>query len=406
MVLRSFLISCGVLMALFSVGSARATPLQLFVDADYTISAHAAQSIELGLRTALEEANYELGGHTVEVIPMDHRANVKRSLRTYVQYLKSEHALAIIGGMHSPPYLSHKDFLNENSVLTLLPWSAAGPITRADADQENWLFRLSVDDSQAGEFFVRQMENTNQCKRIAFVLLDTGWGQANFKSLTHALSQRDQAPTIAKFFPSGISDTAAALLAEEISGTSPDCAVLLSNWNDGATVVNALHSEKPDLRIFSHWGIMGGEFATAVPHQTRHDMNITVLQTCGLRQEAADNRVLKSALSRAMPDAQSLAEVPAPTGFVHGYDLGRVLIAAAQQAQAQPDWDTQNIDAMRGALRAALQALDTPVDGILKRYAPPFSAYSAEQRNGHEALGIEDLCLAKFRQDGRLEHAH
>jgi branched-chain amino acid transport system substrate-binding protein len=122
--------------------------VQLLIDADYTISAKAAQAIELGLRTALEEENFRLGGQQVEIVPMDHRANVKRSLRTYGHYTKNDHALAIIGGLHSPPYLKHKDYLNKNGILTLLPWSAAGPITRASAGYENWIFRLSVDDRQ------------------------------------------------------------------------------------------------------------------------------------------------------------------------------------------------------------------------------------------------------------------
>ena len=404
--LHKFLVTCSFFLGLFSTPAVRATPLQLLIDADYTISSNAAQSIELGLRTALEEEDFALGGQQVEIVPMDHRANVKRSLRTYGRYLKNDRALAVIGGLHSPPYLTHKDYLNENRILTLLPWSAAGPITRASPGHENWIFRLSVDDSQTGEFFVRQMEQTNQCARIALVLLDTGWGQANFKSLTNALSMRDRFPAIATFFPSGISETAAALLAEEVGAAAPRCAVLLSNWNDGATVVNALHKEQPDLRIFSHWGIMGGDFANVVPDQTRRDMQLTVLQTCGLRHEVAANSVLQSALHRAEPSAQSLADLAAPTGFVHGYDLGRVLIAAARQAQSQSEWDGQSIEAMRTALRSALLALDAPVDGILKRYAPPFSPNTADEADGHEALSIDDFCLARFRQDGRLEHAH
>ena len=404
--LRTVLVACGLLLGVCLPSPANATPVHLLIDADYTISAKAAQAIELGLRTALEEEGFRLGGQQVEIVPMDHRANVKRSLRTYGHYTKNDHALAIIGGLHSPPYLKHKDYLNKNGILTLLPWSAAGPITRASAGYENWIFRLSVDDRQTGEFFMQKMEQSNQCARIALVLLDTGWGQANFISLTKALSVRDRSPTVATFFPSGISETAAALLAEEVGATSPDCAVLLSNWNDGATVVNALHKEQPNLRIFSHWGIMGGDFADAVPDQTRRDMQLTVLQTCGLRQEMAANPILKSALHRAAPSAQSLADLAAPTGFVHGYDLGLVLIAAARQAQSQPQWDRQSIESMRLELRKALLALDTPVDGILQRYAPPFTPNTADNADGHEALRIEHLCLARFRQDGRLEHAH
>lgn len=410
MMLQKLWVGLFLLLSNFATSQAQAEPLQLLIDADYTISTSAAQSIEIGLKTALAEEGFQLGGFPVEVVAMDHRANVKRSKRTFEYYLKNKRALAIIGGMHSPPYLQHRSFLNENSILTLLPWSAAGPITRASDGQDNWIFRLSVDDTQAGAFFVDQMEGTGACENVALILLDTGWGKANYKTLTTALTAISKQPGIATFFPSGISETSAANLAAEVASTWPDCAVLLANWNDGATVIKALHKEHPTLRIFSHWGIMGGDFANAVPHEMRSDMRIRVLQTCGLQREAESSAILSDALSQSELGVSSLAEVAAPTGFVHGYDLGRVLIAAAKQAnsnpEAQQNWRSQDMEETRHALRTALQSLERPVDGILKRYAPPFAPYGPDAPDAHEALSQDDLCLAQFRQDGRLEHAN
>lgn len=406
MMFRSALLGICVLGMSSWVSPSQAQPLELYIDADYTISAAAAQSIELGFRTALDEEGFQLGGEDVVLVRKDHRANVKRSRRTFKEYQNSEAAIAVIGGMHSPPYLANQDYMNENRILTLLPWSAAGPITRASDGTENWIFRLSVDDSQSGAFFVQQSVEVAGCQNLALVLLETGWGRANFKSLSAALAERGMKPAVAEFFPSAIGAASAGTLAEQVTRHDPDCVILLANWNDGANVVKALHANKPDIRIFSHWGIMGGDFVGEVPHDTRQETKLAVLQTCGLRREAENNPVLEGALERAAPLAQSLAEVPAPTGFVHGYDLARVLIAAAKQAAATSDWQTGGILEKRRALRAALQELEAPVEGILNLYDPPFEPYSETAPDGHEALGLNDLCLAQFREDGLLADAN
>jgi branched-chain amino acid transport system substrate-binding protein len=384
-------------------GALRAERLELYINADYSISAAAAQSIELGIRTALEEVDFLLGGQEVALTPMDNRGNVKRSHRTMGKFLESDTALAMFGGLNSPPFLTHREFLNENRVLTLLPWSAAGPITRSTGS-ENWIFRLSVDDSLSGSFFVQKAVEQGGCKRVALVLLDTGWGRANFKTLTTALAARGMSPVTTQYFPSSISSGTADALAQKVSWSNPDCAIMLSAWTNGALVVNALSQHMPTLRLFSHWGIMGGEFTDRVPHRVRDKMQLSVLQTCALRREGEGNAILSEALERAAPGISSISELPAPTGFVHGYDLTRILIAAAAQAAKSPDW-SGSIQDRRAALHAALENLETPVMGILKEYAPPFRPGMTDPAFGHEALGAQDLCLATFQPNGLLAHA-
>ena len=383
----------------------KSEPLELYVDADYSISRAAAQSIQLGVETALNEVGNQLGGYDVRVVAMDHRGNVKRSYKTMRNYLSNDRALAMFGGLHSPPYLTHKDYINENRILTLLPWSAAGPITRANAGTDNWIFRLSVDDFQSGEFLIAEAADKNHCKRVALVLVETGWGRANLITLTKALETRGLAPASVEFFPTAIGASSARGMADRIESAGADCAILLANWNNGATIVNALYEGAPNLDVFSHWGITGGQFTENVSHDVRSALNLTVLQTCGLRREKEGSDILKSALASAMPGKVSLAEMSAPTGFLHGYDLTRILITAAEQAARNPGWKNSGIIAKRSMLRDALINLESQVAGILNTYNPPFSPFGPETLDAHEALGMNDLCMARFREDGLLEDA-
>ena len=339
---------------------AGAETLELYIDADYSINTDAAVSIELGVRTALDQAGNRLAGTDVAVVPMDHQGSAKRSLRTMKRFADSDNALAVIGGMHSPPYLVNQSYINSNEVLMLLPWSAAGPITRVPPGDANWMFRLSVDDFQSGEFLVDAAVGRAGCERVALALLDTGWGRANLKTLSAALEARGLAPATVEFFPVTVGDASAGTLAQNVQRSGADCAIMLANWDNGATVTVALAKRNPELRVFSHWGIMGGRYADLVPHETRSRLQIEVLQTCGLRRERESSPVLQEALSLAAPEVESLADLPAPTGFVHGYDLALILIAAAEQAAQTPAWNGDIRDRRR-ALHEALEALAKPV---------------------------------------------
>ncbi len=390
--------------ALGQMAQATAT-LELYVDADYSINGAAAASIELGVRTALSEEDFKLGGLDVTVVPKDHRGNVRRSRNTYDSFLDSQTAIAIIGGLHSPPYLAYKSFLNSHGILTLLPWAAAGPITRPDDGSENWIFRLSVDDRKSGPFLVQQAEEVSGCKAIALLLLETGWGRTNEETLTAALRERHREPALVAYFPTTVGKAVAGSLAESVKASGVDCAIILANGGNGAEMVEALGARVPNLRLFSHWGITGnGDFTDRIGPDLRQGMQIKVLQSCGLQRESEGNPVLKAALAEAVPAAASLAAIPAAAGFVQGYDLTRILLNAAKQAAGTPDWQG-DIVARRRALKTALESLDAPVEGILKRYIAPFAPYSKHTPDAHEALGLDDLCMARFAEDGTLEDA-
>ncbi|NRA59878.1 MAG: hypothetical protein HRU25_02995 [Psychrobium sp.] len=55
----------------------------------------------------------------------------------------------------------------------MVPWAAAGPITRSK-QAENRIFRFSIDDAKAGHFIAKQAI-AQGFKRPYLLLEDTGW---------------------------------------------------------------------------------------------------------------------------------------------------------------------------------------------------------------------------------------
>ena len=78
-------------------------------------------------------------------------------------------------------------------------------------------------------------------------------------------------------------------------------------------------------------------------------------------------------------------DVRAPTGVAHAYDLTHILAKAIDLAGSTE----------RARVRDALEKVGN-YRGLIKTYPQPFT------NRRHEALGPEDLLMARFRPDGTL----
>jgi branched-chain amino acid transport system substrate-binding protein len=176
----------ALLLFIFFTSSSFARTLVIYHDADYSGHSSSANSMAMGLETALSEIDFKVQGYDLKLVPKDHRGNVKRSKLHIKQFKDDPDGLFVLGGLHSPPYLANKNYINQNEVLLMVPWAAAGPITRTDSNQ-NWIFRLSIDDSKAGIRLADYSTNNSQCQSPQLLLENTGWGKSNFKTISKAL---------------------------------------------------------------------------------------------------------------------------------------------------------------------------------------------------------------------------
>ena len=79
------------------------------------------------------------------------------------------------------------------------------------------------------------------------------------------------------------------------------------------------------------------------------------------------------------------SRIPSVVGLAHAYDLLH-LVARAINRAASTDV---------AAVRTALESLP-PYEGVIRRYAPAFTA------TRHEALGPDEPFMARYTPDGRL----
>ncbi len=383
-------------------GYSQESTLHLYLDADLSHSVSSSRSIEQGILTSLSEINNQLQGHSIKLIKLDHRGNSRRSLNNLNTFLNDPHALAVFGGLHSPPLLANLKFINENGILHLIPWAAAGPITRYSKGK-NWVFRLSIDDTKAGEVLVRHAVNRRHSKHPALLLEETGWGKSNAKTMKTALKKLKITPNGIFWFKWGTKESSARIILRKIIQSDADSILLVANAPEGKMFAKAMASLNKEERLpfCSHWGITGGDFPKVVTSQLRKKIELDFLQTSfsffKKPIHPLGKKVLKQATLLFKGDIHSPEDIKAPTGFIHAYDLTRILIAAMKQVSLTSDMKTN-----RQNIRDALENIQKPVPGLIKTYIHPFTIFDSNHPDAHEALSANDFTMGRYDTNDRI----
>ena len=397
---RSLWLSCLFIVIFCSANVHAQQKYSIYIDADFSGATASSLAIEQGITAALAEVGNQIQGFEFEIALKDHRANSLRSRRNLETFLADEQALLVYSGLHSPPLLANKSFINENGILLLDPWAAAGPITRSNSEK-NWIFRLSIDDSNAGKYISNKAIEQGFSKPY-LLLEDTGWGRSNESTMMQALKESSINTLGVSWFNWGVGENHAKVLLRDIKASGADVIFFVGNSAEGATFMKAM-IELPQsihLPIRSHWGITGGDFTNQVTASQRKQIDLQFIQTNFSFSNDNLSELAKNVLATAIKsnsNIQQSADIKAQTGFIHAYDLTKIVIAAINQVKL-----TGNRDRDKDLVHFALEHLDQPVLGLLKKYHRPFTSYSKSKPNAHEALTIEDYTMGKYTSSNEI----
>jgi branched-chain amino acid transport system substrate-binding protein len=393
-----FLISC-------LIWTAQAEDKRLFVYLDADLSNHkeSSQAIQQGIEVAFSEINNEIDGFKIGFKYLDHRGNVIRSKRNYQKFINDPSALVVYSGIHSPPLIKNRKFINENKALTLIPWAAAGYITRYPSS-ENWMFRLSIDDSRAGSVIIDYAITEQQCKKPHLLLEKTPWGDANLTTMSEALKNHgiDQHDTTR--FSWSLKSKGAAMVVDDIIRAKSDCIVLVGNAVEGAVIVNEVLNLPTEQRlpIVSHWGLTSGNFHEIITAEKRKKLELNFIQSCfsftNPQQSPFSNEVFSKLIAHSRGEITKPEDLKSAVGFIHAYDLTKLLIQAIKQTEL-----TGNMAIDRNNIRLALENIDKPIQGLIKNYIKPFSQFNQHTNtNAHEALDPDSYCMASFGKNNEV----
>lgn len=394
-----FFLFCCVFFAAHA-GHTEEDRLTIYIDADYSVTPAPAEAIEIGLKSAFAGTWAETG---IAIVPRDHRTNARRSLDTFQQAWRDPSAIAVVGGMHSPPYFANGARINDGGVPLLLPWSAAGMLTRLAEGDANWIFRLSVDDTKAAAKLVAFGASTG-CARPALMFIDNPWGNGNALRISDLLASAGVDVSSRHALPFNAGTETLSEAARLVGKQGADCVYLVTGLVLGKSVIKALADLDIPPRVVSHWGLLGDRLTDHISHEMIDRVRLSILGTCGLDlahrhpHVYAHARTMARKVSGRAFDPISHA---APHGFFHAYDLGRLLLRAVERARDTGRWH-DGPEARRGLIRDALYDLNEPIEGLLRVYVSPFEPVGRDSFDGHEALGRADLCMTTVDDLGHI----
>jgi branched-chain amino acid transport system substrate-binding protein len=362
-------------------------PVLLGIDGEFGLdNSTSAQAVELGMRAAIAEINAAGGvlhGRPLQIAIKDHRSIPARGIRNIEEFAAMPDVVAVFGGRFSPVVIEELPTMRATHTLFMAPWSSADAIVDNDM-HPNYVFRLSLRDSLAMPKLLQAAQRRG-LKRIGLLLTNTSWGRSNAEAATRAA---DKMPAMQIVGTSWYNwrDTSLVDKYQHLRAAGAQAVILVANDDEAAILVREVGAlpKEQRLPLLSHWGVTGGEFAAQAGPALRQ-VDLSVIQTFSFYRAdpARVRRFLDSAAK--VSQVRRIEDVKSPVGAAHAYDLTHLLALAIDRAGS----------ADRKAVRDALEHLGT-YRGLVKTYAPPFTPAR------HEALGPEQLLLARFRADGIL----
>ncbi|WP_051147817.1 ABC transporter substrate-binding protein [Desulfotignum balticum] len=368
-------------------------PIIIGLDADMSsASAESGQSIYRGARIAVEEINAGGGvlGRFLALAVKDHRGNPARAKDNMADLAAMPDLVAILGGLHTPVALEVLPFVHEQGIPFLIPWAAGTPVVDNGYDP-NFVFRVSVRDSFAGEFLVQAAFDSG-FRRPGLLLENTGWGWSNHEAMMAAIEYRNRNMDAAsvQWFNWGVRNMQPQLAALVAEGA--DVLLLVANAPEGQVLVRSMAALPATKRlpVISHWGISGGEFASRITDDLTR-VTLSFLQTFNFAAPPFPGRAdtLFSAYRKLFPGIEDRMDIPAAPGLAHAYDLVHLLAKAVKDAGTTD----------RAAIRNALETMDRHA-GVMADYQPPFTP------ERHDALGPASFILARLNHKGQVVPVH
>ncbi len=370
----------------------------IYLDADMSINKKAGESIRNGIMSAIDYYKEHNPKTKIELTlkTLNHRGNTRRSLANFKKALADEKMIAVFGGLHSPPLITNNNFINESKILTLVPWAAGAPITRSKVS-ENWIYRLSIDDSQAGGFITREALKDG-CKSPYLLLEKTPWGKSNEKNMSSALAKNGIKGFNIRVFDWGITKSSSSEIALDIAESEQDCIFFVGNTSDAKRIFNALGRKKVKQKIYSHWGITGNNNVEMAEIISSNKLDVSVIQTSFSFVDKNLNNIQKKIAKFILKKNkyQNLSELSPVSGWAHSFDLTLILLHAIDKIKIKK---ADSISIIRHRIKESIEDVSN-IKGLIKVYNKPFN--NNEKYNSHEALSSSDYTMRKYQEDGTL----
>ncbi|HEY4958828.1 MAG TPA: ABC transporter substrate-binding protein [Caldimonas sp.] len=358
----------GALALAASAGLAfAADPIKIGVDGPFTGgSSSMGVSMRDGVRLATDEINKAGGvlGRQIQLVERDDEAKNERGVQIAQELINKEKVVALVGYINTGVALASERFFQEAKIPVMNNVATGSIVTHQFDDQpENYIFRNAAHDSIQAPMVVEEAVTRRGYKKVAILADSTNYGQLGREDLEKALAQKGiKAVAVEKFNIKDVDMTAQLLKAKEAGA---EVVLTYGIGPELAQIANGMTKLGWKVPIIGSWTLSMANFIdNAGPGGEGARMPQTFIQepTTPKRQS-----FIVSYLKTFNPKN---SRIDSPVSAAQGYDSIYLLAAAIKQAGSTDG----------PKIKAALEDLKAPIDGVVTTYRKPFT------KTDHEAI--------------------
>ena len=358
----------AVALACTAFGSAHAAePIKIGLSGPFTGgSSSMGVSMRDGVRLAVDEINAAGGliGRKIELIERDDEAKNERGVQIAQELINKEKVVATVGFINTGVALAAQRFYQEAKIPVMNNVATGSLITQQFKGQtDNYVFRNSASDSIQAPMIVEEAVVRRGFKKVAILADSTNYGQLGRADLEKALELKGmKAVTVEKFNIKDVDMTPQLLKAKEAGA---EAILTYAIGPELAQIANGMTKLGWKVPMIGSWTLSMANFIdNAGPGGEGARMPQTFIQepTTPKRQS-----FIIAYLRTFKPKANRM---DSPVSAAQGYDSIYLLAAAIKQANSTEG----------PKVRAALEDLKAPVEGVVTTYNRPFT------KDDHEAI--------------------
>ncbi len=358
----------GVALLAAAIGSAHAAdPIKIGVAGPFTGgSSSMGVSMRDGVRLAANEINAAGGvlGRKIELVERDDEAKNERGVQIAQELINKEHVAATVGFINTGVALASQRFYQEAKIPVFDNVATGSVITHQFDDQpENYVFRNAAHDSIQAPMIVDEAVTRRHFTKVAILADSTNYGQLGRADLEKALAAKGIKPVAVEKFNIKDVDMTPQLLKAKEAGA--EAVLTYGIGPELAQIANGMTKLGWKVPMIGSWTLsMANYIDNAGPGGEGARMPQTFIQEPTSPKRQA---FIISYLKTFSPKG---GRIDSPVSAAQGYDSIYLLAAAIKQAGTTDG----------PKVKAALEDLKTPVDGVVMKYVKPFTA------KDHEAI--------------------
>lgn len=364
-------------VALAAAAHAQDIKLGFNGDLSASPSAQSGQAAVLGMQAAIDDINAAGGvlGKKLTLITRDDGSAPPKSIQNMSDLIDNEKVVAVFGPTNSGNAMAWKHIPNQKKVPVIGNVGSGTDITKPmSPGAENYMFRVSMVDRDQIGALMAYVKKSPTTKVVGLMAETTGYGQGGLKDMEEIAALQGIKPAAVERFAVGDTDMTSQLA--KLKAANVDTVVV---WAQGTPIAQLIRS----MEKINYFPATLSSWAAD---------NVTFYDAAG--KALAEKPLFMRTVSESKTPAQQKlfdrvgSKLKAPSSFsfaLHGYDSVQIAAAAIKQAGSTDG----------AAIRAALEDLKAPVNGLLKTYNQPFS------KTQHEALTAKDFVWIKWK-DGKL----